>query len=70
MGAFEEAKGKVKEAIGDLTDNEDLQREGNAQKEKGQDEREATKARGEAKLHEAKAEAHEAEQKVAEHAKD
>ena len=31
MGVFEEAKGKVKEAVGDLTDNPDLQREGEAQ---------------------------------------
>ena len=62
MGVFEEAKGKVKEAVGDLTDNPDLQREGEA-------EREATEARAEAKKHEAKAKAHETEQEVAERAK-
>ena len=28
MGAFEEIKGKAKEAVGDLTDNDDLKREG------------------------------------------
>ena len=28
MGVFEEAKGKVKEAVGDLTDDERLEREG------------------------------------------
>ena len=28
MGTFEELKGKVKEAAGDLTDDEDLEREG------------------------------------------
>ena len=69
MGVFEEAKGKVKEAVGDLTDNPDLQREGEAQKDKGEAEREATEARAEAKKHEAKAKAHEAEQNVAERAK-
>lgn len=31
MGStFDEAKGRAKEAVGDLTDNEDLQREGKA----------------------------------------
>ena len=69
MGVFEEAKGKVKEAVGDLTDNPDLQREGEAQKDKGEAEREATEARAEAKKHEAKAKAHEVEQEVAERAK-
>ena len=33
MGIIEEGKGKVKEAVGDLTDNEALQQEGRAQKE-------------------------------------
>ena len=69
MGVFEEAKGKVKEAVGDLTNNPDLEREGEAQKEKGQAEREATQARAEAKAHEAKAKAHEAEQKDAQESK-
>ena len=69
MGVFEEAKGKVKEAVGDLTNNPDLEREGEAQKEKGQAEREATQARAEAKAHEAKAKAHEAEEKVAQESK-
>ena len=55
MGVFEEAKGKAKEAVGDLTDNPDLQREGQAQKEKGEAERQATQARVEAKAHEANA---------------
>src|SRR5438105_3527714 len=47
MGVFEEAKGKVKEAVGDLTDNPDLHREGQAQKDKGEAQREATQARAE-----------------------
>ena len=69
MGVFEEAKGKVKEAVGDLTDNPDLEREGEAQKEKGEAERRATQARAEAKKHEATAKTHEVEQEVAERAK-
>ena len=69
MGVFEEAKGKVKEKFGDVTDNPDLQREGKAQAKKGEAEREATQARAEAKGHEAKAKAHEVEQEVAERAK-
>jgi uncharacterized protein YjbJ (UPF0337 family) len=66
MGVFETAKGKVKEAVGDVTDNEDLQREGHAQKEKGKAETEATEARAEAKGHEAKAREKELEQEIAE----
>ena len=69
MGVFEEAKGKIKEAVGDLTDNPDLEREGEAQKEKGEAERKATQARAEAKKHEATAKADEVEQEVAERAK-
>jgi uncharacterized protein YjbJ (UPF0337 family) len=69
MGVFEEAKGKIKEAVGDLTDNPDLEREGEAQKDKGEAERKATQARAEAKKHEATAKAHEVEQEVAERAK-
>jgi uncharacterized protein YjbJ (UPF0337 family) len=69
MGVFEEAKGKIKEAVGDLTDNPDLEREGEAQKDKGEAERKATEARAEAKKHEATAKAHEVEQEVAERAK-
>jgi uncharacterized protein YjbJ (UPF0337 family) len=69
MGVFEEAKGKIKEAAGDLTDNPDLQREGEAQATKGANEREATESRAEAKGHEAKAKAAEVEQKAAESAK-
>ena len=70
MGAFEELKGKAKEAVGDVTNNPDMQREGEAQAEKGEAEREATEARAEAKAKETKAKAHEAEQKLAQHLKD
>lgn len=69
MGVFEEAKGKVKQAAGDITNNPDLQREGEAQASKGAEEREATEARAKAKAHEAKAKSHEVEQEAAESAK-
>ena len=69
MGVFEEAKGKVKEKVGEATDNPDLQREGQAQNERGQAEREATQARAEAKAHEGKAKSHEVEQEAAERSK-
>jgi uncharacterized protein YjbJ (UPF0337 family) len=69
MGVFEEAKGKAKEALGDVTDDPKLRREGEAQAEKGEAEREATEARAEAKAQEARAEAHEVEQEAAERAK-
>ena len=52
MGAFDEVQGKVKEAAGDLTDNEAREQEGKAQKQKGEAEREADQARVEAKAHE------------------
>jgi uncharacterized protein YjbJ (UPF0337 family) len=69
MGVFEEAKGKIKEAVGDVTDNPELQQEGRAQKDKGEAEREATQARAEAKAHETKAKEKELEQGAAERAK-
>jgi len=69
MGVFEEAKGKVKEAVGGVTDNPDLQREGRAQKEKGEAEREETEARAKAKAHEAKAKEKEMEHEAAQQTK-
>ncbi|MDQ3569450.1 MAG: CsbD family protein [Actinomycetota bacterium] len=69
VGAFEEAKGKIKQATGDLSDNPDLQREGEAQSEKGEAEKEATEARAEARARDAEAKAREAEQRGAERLK-
>ena len=66
MGVLEEAKGKVKQAAGDLTDNENLKAEGEAQASKGAEERKETQARAEAKLHEKKAEMYDAKQEAAE----
>jgi uncharacterized protein YjbJ (UPF0337 family) len=58
-------KGKVKEAVGDLTDNAELKQEGQAQKEKGKEETNADAARVKAKAHEAKAKEKELEQRLA-----
>lgn len=69
MGAFEAAKGKIKEVAGDLTNDEALEQEGTSQQEKGKAEHEADKARAEAKAREAEAKSHEAKQSLAEDAK-
>jgi len=66
MGVVEEAKGKVKQAAGDLTDNEALKAEGDAQASKGAEERKETQARAEAQAHEKKAAMHEAKQEALE----
>jgi uncharacterized protein YjbJ (UPF0337 family) len=58
MGVMEQAKGKVKEAAGDLTDNKTLKLEGEAQSAKGAEETKATEAQAKAKAHEKKAEMH------------
>ncbi len=55
MGTSEEAKGKLKEAAGGLAGNENLEREGQAQAEKGEAQREAHEAEAQAKGHEAEA---------------
>jgi uncharacterized protein YjbJ (UPF0337 family) len=69
MGAFEKAKGEIKETVGRMTDDPDLQREGSAQSEKGEAEMDAAKARAQAEAHEAKAKVKETEQDMAERAK-
>jgi uncharacterized protein YjbJ (UPF0337 family) len=66
MGVIEEAKGKAKQAVGDLTDNESLKTEGDAQASKGAEERKETEALAAAKAHEAKANVHDEQQKAAE----
>jgi uncharacterized protein YjbJ (UPF0337 family) len=59
MGAFEEAKGKAKEAVGSVTGSDDLREEGQAQQLKGEEERRAEQARIEAERHEGRADTHE-----------
>lgn len=64
-GAIEEVKGKAKEAAGVITGNNDLEKEGEAQQEKADAQREvarkeaeAEKARGEASVKEAEQRSH------------
>jgi uncharacterized protein YjbJ (UPF0337 family) len=65
MGAIEEAKGKVKQAIGDLTDDADLHQEGSAQEAKGQHEEAEDAARAEARAHAEKADQYEQDERAA-----
>ncbi|HMC40641.1 MAG TPA: CsbD family protein [Acidimicrobiales bacterium] len=65
MGAGEQVKGKVKGAVGGLTDDDALEEEGRAQEKKGQAERRAGEERAKAKAHEAKAREKEMEQDFA-----
>jgi uncharacterized protein YjbJ (UPF0337 family) len=60
-GVVEDLKGKTKDAVGTVTGNDSLKREGQAQQDKAEAEREvarkeaaAESARGEAKAHEAR----------------
>jgi uncharacterized protein YjbJ (UPF0337 family) len=66
MGIFEEAKGRLKKAVGDLAGNPDLQNEGQAQSEKGKAEREAMQNRAQARLEEQKARVREGQQEASE----
>jgi uncharacterized protein YjbJ (UPF0337 family) len=66
MGVFEEVKGRVKQAVGDLTDDDTLSAEGEAQQVKGAEERKETEARAKASAHEAKADLAERKQQAAE----
>jgi uncharacterized protein YjbJ (UPF0337 family) len=63
-GVVEDVKGKAKEAAGALTDNERLEREGEAQQSKAEAERRVAKKEGEAEAARAEAEAQEAQQKA------
>lgn len=65
MGIGEEFKGKAKQAVGDITDNDSLKTEGEAQADKGAEERQSTEAQAKAKAHEEKAEMHEQKQEAA-----
>ncbi|MEU0495600.1 CsbD family protein [Mycobacterium sp. NPDC006124] len=65
-GVVEDVKGKAKEAVGTVTGNDDLSREGEAQQDKAEAERNVAKKEGEAEAARAAAEAAEARQKAAE----
>jgi uncharacterized protein YjbJ (UPF0337 family) len=55
VAGLEEAKGKLKEAAGDLTGSEGLRREGQAQQQKDRHESEAEQAKLKADEHERQA---------------
>ncbi|MGH9124792.1 MAG: CsbD family protein [Acidimicrobiales bacterium] len=69
MGVGEELKGKAKAAVGEVVDNDNLRREGEAQVDKGKAEVDAAKSRADAKAEEAKARVHEERQRGAQEAK-
>jgi uncharacterized protein YjbJ (UPF0337 family) len=62
-GAVEGVKGKAKEAVGAVTDNEDLKAEGSAQQDKADSQRDVAEAEAKADKERAKAAAAEAEQR-------
>lgn len=66
MGVMEEAKGRVKQAAADLTDDSKLKAEGQAQENKANEERRSEQLRDEAKEHKANAEQYDEEQRMAE----
>jgi len=63
-GVVEDVKGKAKEAVGSVTGNDDLKREGAAQQDKAEAEREVAQKEAEADKARAEAKAHEAEQRA------
>lgn len=63
-GVVEDAKGKAKEALGTVTGNDSLKREGDAQQDKAAAQREVAQKEAEAEKARAKAEAHEARQRA------
>jgi uncharacterized protein YjbJ (UPF0337 family) len=63
-GVVEDAKGKMKKAVGTLTGNNSLQREGQAQQDKAESQREVALKEAEAEKARAKAAADEARQRA------
>jgi len=63
-GIVEDVKGKAKEAVGAVTNNDDLRDEGQAQQRKADAERDVAKKEAEAESARAKSEAYEAEQRA------
>ena len=66
MGIGEQIKGRLKQAAGDVTDNDALKTEGEAQSDKGIEETKQTEAQASAKAHEEKAEMYDKKQEAAE----
>jgi uncharacterized protein YjbJ (UPF0337 family) len=63
-GAVEDVKGKAKEAVGALTGNDRLEREGEAQQSKAEAQRDVAQKEAEAEKARAEAEAQEAQQRA------
>lgn len=63
-GVTEDLKGKAKEAVGSVTGNEDLEREGEAQQRKADAERDVARKEADADRSRAESEAHEARQRA------
>ena len=63
-GIVEDVKGKAKDAIGNLTGNQDLEREGEAQQAKADAQREVAAKEAEAEKARAEAQAQEAQQRA------
>ena len=63
-GVVEDVKGKAKEAVGALTGNDRLEREGEAQQSKAEAQREVAQKEAEAEKARAEAEAQEAQQRA------
>jgi uncharacterized protein YjbJ (UPF0337 family) len=68
-GVVEDVKGKLKEATGTLLGNDSLKREGEAQQDKAEAERDVAVKEAEAEKARAEAEVHEARQKAEQEAK-
>ncbi|WP_068158984.1 CsbD family protein [Rhodococcus phenolicus] len=62
-GVVEDVKGKAKEAVGAVTGKDDLTREGRAQQDKAESQREVARKEAEAEKARAEAEADEARQR-------
>ena len=63
-GIVEDLKGKAKDAVGNLTGNQDLEREGEAQQAKADSQREVAAKEAEAEKARAEAQAQEAQQRA------
>ncbi len=63
-GVAEDLKGKAKEVIGEVTGDDSKEREGRAQQEKAQSERDVAKHEAEADAARSEAAVHEAEQRA------
>ena len=68
-GVIEDVKGKAKEVVGEVSGNDDLEREGRAQQDKASSERDVAEHEAKAEAARTEAKADEARQRAAENAK-